>query len=73
MYSEMATKFDEISKFYLKLLSSVKKVWIFHHIFVAFFRLIFVAFSEYINFTNPPLGKFGGIKPTIASLPSTIL
>ena len=35
-HSEKATKFDEISKFYLK--------WRFRH--------IFVAFSQYLNFNN---------------------
>ena len=43
LYSEKATKIWVISKFYLKLLSSVKKkVW--------GFRDIHVAFSEYMNY-----------------------
>ena len=36
IHSEKVTKFDEISKFYLKLR----------------FRHIFVAFSQYLNFNN---------------------
>ena len=46
IYSEKALKFNEIYKFYLKLLSNIKKVWRFCH--------IFVVFSEYMNFTCPP-------------------
>ena len=38
-------KFDEISKFYLKLFSSVKKS-------LEISSYLFVAFSEYINFTR---------------------
>ena len=45
IYSEKALKFNEIYKFYLKLLSNIKKVWRFCH--------IFVVFSEYMNFTCP--------------------
>ena len=36
--------FNEVSKFYLKLLTSIKKVWRFCH--------ICVAFAEYMNFTK---------------------
>ena len=35
MYSKKATILDEISKFYLKLLSNVKKVLRYHLIYVA--------------------------------------
>ena len=44
MHCKKAIRFDEIYKFYLKLLSRSRKVLRFHH--------IFVAFSEYINFTH---------------------